>query len=126
MTDAIQIAVGSNNAGGLASFPVSPDTDGLQYPREIFTTSGGHFDGKPFHVLRFPDILTPEDWVATLALCGLSSPSVKSALVTARLPGENKTAYANWNGTAMRSRRTAFEFCWYKAPEIIITRLVAL
>lgn len=122
MTEMIQIAIGHNNAAGLTAFPVSPDTDGLQYPREI----GGNFDGKPFHILRFPDIMTPEDWVATLALCGLSDPAIKSALVTVHLPGEDKVTYANWNGSAMRSRQTPFEYCWYKAPVITISRLAAL
>jgi len=127
MADVFQVAVGHNNAGGLVTLDPSPDTDGLQYPRAIDTPDGmGYFDGKPFMLLRFPSIMTASDWVTTLARFGLSSQATRSANVTLRAPGENKSTYANWNGIAKRSQRTPWEYCWYRTPEILVTRLEAL
>jgi len=122
----IQISPGHDNTGALASFPVSPDFDHLEYPREIYTGGLSYFDGKPFVTLRFPDVMTPEQWTSTLALCGLSDPSIKSAYVTLHVPDEDKTTYRNYNGQAARSRNTPFAYCWYKTPVIIVARLEAI
>lgn len=122
----IQIAVGNDNEAGLSDFPVSPDFDHTEYPREIFTGGLSYFDGKPFVMLRFPDILTPAQWVETLGKCGLSDPSVKSAYVTLRIPDEDKVTYRNYNGQAARSRNTPFAYCWYKTPVIVVSRLVEI
>lgn len=126
MTDAFQVAIGNNNTGGLVTLDPQPDSDGAQYPRVIDTPSTGYFDGKLFTLLRFPDIVTPDAWVTTLARFGLSDPSVREALVTVRLPNENKSSYSNFNGRAVRSQHTPHEYCYYKTPEILVRRLVAL
>lgn len=127
MASQIAIAPGWNHPGALELFDPSPDTDGLEYPREIDAADGsGYFDGKPFMALRFPDVMTPADWVATLTKSGLSDPSVRRVKVTVRLPDENKVDYSIYNGWAQRSARTPHEYCWYRTPVIVVSRLVAI
>lgn len=126
MTSGIKIAPGWNNTDGLYEFPFSPDMDGVEYPREIYTPATAYFDGKPFAVLRFPDIMTPADWTDSLSRAGLGDPSVKAARVTVRLPDENKLGYTTYNGVAMRSRSTTYRITWYRAPTLIVTRLETL
>lgn len=124
MASDIKIVPGWNNAAGLSLFDISPDTNGVEYPREIDAADGsGYFDGSPFCVLRFPDIMEPSVWVMTLGKAGLGDPRIRKVKVTVRLPNENKTTYTNYNGWATRPRSTSFAYCWYETPQILVTHL---
>ena len=125
MPDSIKIAPGNDNVDDLLAFLWSPDFDGIQYPRTVDTSSGLTYqDGKPFVILRFPDIMTPADWVDTIGRCGLST--TKSGEVTLHIPGENKKTYVNYNGIAVRpeyGRDLSFRYVHYQRPSIIVRRL---
>lgn len=130
MTNAVQVAIGYNNAGGLATLDPQPDMDGIAFPREINATSGDvFFDGAKYVLMRFPDIETPADAVAALAQFGLASPSIASAHVTVRLPDEDKVHFSNYNGIAKRwnyGSDIKFYYVWYENPVILVRKLVAL
>ena len=131
MTDAIMVAQGYNNPGGLVQIVPSPLIDGIQYPRVINATdSTVYFDGKPFAPLKFPDILRPLDAITVLNLFGLQTRGVASVRVTIRLPDENMITFSNWNAIAVRwnygQTITYDPNDWYKSPVIKLRKLVYL
>jgi hypothetical protein len=130
MANAIQVAPGYDNPGGLVTLDPQPDTDGITWPREINATdSTVYFDGQPFALLRFPDIETPADAVAALAQFGLSTLAVASQRITLRLPDEDKVHFSNYNGIAKRwnyGKDISFAYCWYEHPKILVRKLESI
>lgn len=126
MADVISVSLGYNNPGGLIVLPLSPDTDGVLFPRVITPANQFNFyDGWPYCDLRMPDEVDPQLWVDTEALFGISY-TVASARVTVRLPDPNKFTFHNYNAIATHPQRVPFAYYWYTAPTIRLRRLVAI
>lgn len=126
MADQIMAVPGYNNVALLSAFPFSPDTNGVLYPRILVPESQFPFpDGWAFADLDFPDIVTPDDWVASMGKLGLSQ-SIVGAYVTVRLPDYDKNIFRNYNAIAQRDVETKFDYYWYESPHVRLRRLVLI
>jgi hypothetical protein len=131
MTDAIQVTPGYNNPGSLQTVTPSPSISGVQYPRKLNATDGTvFFDGAPFAVLKFPDMIRPDDAVTVLSLFGLSTSGIASVRVTIRLPDENMRTFSIWNAIAVRWNYgvdISYDLNdWYKSPILLLRKLVPI
>ena len=122
----IQIAVGHDNTAGYQAFSVEPHTQGVEYPRELVTPTQVYDDGQPFATLRFAALDAP-DYLVDLTKAGVYS--AKTALVTVRLPADNRVGYADWNGQAVRPKPGSdrrWDVLRYYDVLLLIRRLAAV
>lgn len=122
-----QVAVGNDNAGGLADISVQPRSErGIQWPEHNvaadYTVSR---NGAPFIVLEWSQ-LTRAQYVALLAEFGLTY--YDSRAITIRIPGRDYDTFANHNATAVhRQGEDATQAGWlYRDVRIVCGKLVAI
>jgi hypothetical protein len=125
-----KVAIGYNNAGGLAEFAVPPRMPGLpEYPR--WTTGGDgviYPDGYAASALIW-DYLDPDDFDAILDACGLSL-TVVSAPVTIEVPSTVERVFDQYNAVIARANfptDAQFDRGKYTGPfPFPLTRMVLL
>lgn len=129
MSSLWKIALGYNNVGGLQDMMLTPDTDGIAYPRSFPAVSSMVYDdGQLFIDLHPPQLSLPQDWLNFMNQCGLPF-GTKSCRVTVGIPEENKLTSKNYNGIIVRpeyGNGVSFEFYWYNNPTMRIRKLKAI
>ena len=95
-----QIAIGHNNAAGLADIDPQPRTPRLIPGRVVYAVSGLVYEDGGYRTQFIYDALGWDDYTALLTAFGLSS--AKSALVTVRLRKDTDNSFANYNAIIER------------------------
>lgn len=120
-----QWADGNNNAAGLTDLSPQPSTFNIHYPLRVYGGDGTPKNkGSAFAILRYHKELTETQYNSLLTQLGLSSALFNPG--TVKLIGEDRTTWANYNGTVIKPHNPTYERGFYRDVEFIINELVAL
>lgn len=122
----LKIAIGFNNASGLASLNPQPSWTSIKYAKVTVAESGALSLQGPYLEMQFSDSITETNWFSILSACGLS---IKNAILykncTIQIPSDEDSSTTNYNTTIRYLDDGSRNFRFWKS-KLLAVNLIAI